>query len=804
MQGGDGSVDVLDSAPVLIWRSGCDAKCDWFNRAWLDFTGRCMEEELGDGWTAGVHVDDIDRCRATYLNAFHARQPFEMEYRLRHHSGVYRWIVDVGIPQGTEAGKFRGYLGYCFDLSEHKRTQERLHRSEKLLLEAQEIAQIGHYVYDLAADTWQSSDVLDRIFGIGAEFPRDWAHWLELVAPEARMEMAEYLAARIVDRQPFDKEYPIIRHHDGAKCWVSGRGKFELDDEGKPVRLLGTIRDITEQNIAAARLQLSEERLRATLEQSVNVAVQWYDRQGRVLYWNSATEQLYGWTAAEALDKTLDQFMQSREPAARLSAMLAEIELTGKRVGPAEYPGYDRAGNRRWVQANVFPIPGDKDGPIYVCMEIDITGYKQAQEGIRESEIKYRTLFESANDGIFLCDAIGFLDCNEKGASMYGLAKEDVFGRSPTDLSPERQPDGRLSSEVAAEKIQAALAGEPQFFEWQSLHSDGSSFDVEITLNRIELGDSAYLQAIVRDITERKRAEGNLRLAHEAFMNTEEAIIVTDDRATILDVNPAFTKITGYARGEVLGCNPRILRSGRQAPTFFQELWHSLTAEGRWEGEFWNRRKDGTLYLQHSRISAVRDSKGRIARYVGLATDITLVRESQRRIEQLAYYDALTHLPNRTLLQDRLKHAMAHADRHQNLLAVCYLDLDDFKPINDTWGHKTGDELLVEMSRRMQSCVRAEDTVARLGGDEFVLLIGDANHIQEIEQIIDRVLSSIALPFRHGLMEASVTASIGVTIYPDDGQDPDTLIRQADHAMYLAKRDGRNRCKRFQLKAMDK
>ena len=803
MQGRDRSVDVLDSAPVLIWRSGLDAKCDWFNRAWLDFTGRCMEEELGDGWMEGVHTDDLDRCLATYLDAFHARQPFEMEYRLRHHSGDYRWIVDAGIPQHTEAGEFTGYLGYCFDLSEHKRMEERLHRSEKLLREAQEVAQLGYYVYDVAVDAWESSDVLDRIFGIGDEFPRDRAHWLELVAPEARMEMAEYLAARIVDRQPFDKEYPIIRHHDGAKCWVSGRGKFELDDQGEPVRLLGTIRDITEQKMAATRLQSSEERLRATLEQSVNVAVRWYDRQGQVLYWNSASEQNYGWTSDEALGETLDQLIQSRVPAARLAATLAEIETTGKRVGPTEYPVHDRAGNRRWVQANVFPIPGDDEGPIYVCMEIDITGYKEAQEAIKESEIKYRTLFESANDGIFLHDATGFLDCNEKGASMYGLAKEDILGRSPTDLSPKRQPDGRLSSEVAAEKIQAAFAGEPQFFEWQSLHSGGRAFDVEITLNRIELSGSVYLQAIVRDITERKRAEGNLRLAHEAFMNTEEAIIVTDDRATILDVNPAFTKITGYARGEVIGRNPRILHSDRQDETFFRDMWHSLTAEGRWEGEFWNRRKDNTLYLQHSRISAVRDNKGRIARYVGLATDITRLRESQLRIEQLAYYDALTHLPNRTLLQDRLKHAMAHADREQNLLAVCYLDLDDFKPVNDAWGHKTGDELLIEMTRRMQSCVRAEDTVARLGGDEFVLLVGDANRIQEIEQVIDRVLSSIALPFRHGLMEATVTASIGVTIYPNDGQDPDTLIRQADHAMYLAKRDGRNRCKRFQSKAMD-
>ena len=423
----------------------------------------------------------------------------------------------------------------------------------------------------------------------------------------------------------------------------------------------------------------------------------------------------------------------------------------------------------------------------------DITERKRMEKAIAEEQGRYKTLFETANDGIFLMDGSGYLDCNEKGAAMYGRTVAEVLGHTPIDFSPERQPDGRSSVRVAEEKVGAALGGTPQHFDWQSLRRDGTPFDVEITLSSIVLGGKTCMQAIVRDITERRRAEEQLRLAHEAFTNVQEAIIVCDARANILDVNPSFSSMTGYAREEAIGNNPRILNSGQHPRDYYEELWRALTGLGKWEGELWNRRKDGQLYIQHTRISAVRGDDGGITRFVAVASDVTQLRESQSRIERMAYYDALTNLPNRSLLADRLKQAIAQADRRNDLLAVCYLDLDGFKPINDLWGHEAGDQLLMEVAKRLQACVRMGDTVARLGGDEFVVLLGDAKDVHEIEQAVRRILGAVAEPFSIGKANTALTASIGVTVYPDDGQDPDTLIRHADQAMYISKQSGKNR-----------
>ena len=362
----------------------------------------------------------------------------------------------------------------------------------------------------------------------------------------------------------------------------------------------------------------------------------------------------------------------------------------------------------------------------------DITERKRMEKEIREEQGRYKTLFETANDGIFLMDGRGYLDCNQKGASMYDRSVAEVIGHTPLEFSPEKQPDGRLSTLVSEEKVKAALSGAAQHFDWQSLRRDGTPFDVEITLSSIVLAGKTCMQAIVRDITERKRSEEQLRLAHEAFTNVQEAIIVCDVLGNILDVNPSFSHVTGYRRDEVLGENPRLLKSGEHPPEFFRDMWLALTQAGRWEGELWNRRKDGQIYIQHTRISAVRDNDENITRYVAIASDVTQLRENQSRIERMAYYDALTNLPNRSLLADRLKQAIAQADRRQDLLAICYLDLDGFKPINDVWGHDAGDQLLIEVARRLQSCVRMGDTVARLGGDEFVVLLGDASDVHEI------------------------------------------------------------------------
>ncbi|MCM2289437.1 MAG: EAL domain-containing protein, partial [Sulfuritalea sp.] len=301
------------------------------------------------------------------------------------------------------------------------------------------------------------------------------------------------------------------------------------------------------------------------------------------------------------------------------------------------------------------------------------------------------------------------------------------------------------------------------------------------------------LWAIARSNTALRRSKDRLQLAAGVFEHAQEGILITDPKGDIIDANDTFLILTGYSREEVLGRNPSFLSSGEQPPEFYREMWKSLLERGVWRGELVNRRKDGTFYVQQTSISRVDDKQGRIRHFIGLSSDISMLRESQERLEKMAYFDALTGLPNRRMLSDRLQQSIAQAKRAEKLLAVCYLDLDDFKPINDTWGHAAGDSLLNEAARRLLASVRAGDTVSRLGGDEFVVLLGNLAHFDECEVALDRILGALNKPFVLTEGEARVSASMGVTLFPLDGADPDTLIRHADQAMYQAKQGGRNR-----------
>jgi diguanylate cyclase (GGDEF)-like protein/PAS domain S-box-containing protein len=299
------------------------------------------------------------------------------------------------------------------------------------------------------------------------------------------------------------------------------------------------------------------------------------------------------------------------------------------------------------------------------------------------------------------------------------------------------------------------------------------------------------------DITQRKRSEDELRLAASVFATSQEGILISDPQNRIIDVNPAFTRLTGYSYDEAMGRNPAFLSAGRQSPDFYAEMWRTIETEGAWQGEIWNRRKSGEAYAELLSIIAVKDEQGKLQHYVGAFSDISVLKEHEADLDRIAHYDVLTAVPNRRLLGDRLEQAIARARRLGKNLAVCYLDLDGFKPINDQFGHEGGDRLLVEVARRLQSISRGDDTVARLGGDEFVLLWNDIDHETECFQALDRILAEVSSPMMLDGVPVSVSASIGVTLYPDDNVDADSLLRHADHAMYSAKQLGKNRYQLF-------
>ena len=310
---------------------------------------------------------------------------------------------------------------------------------------------------------------------------------------------------------------------------------------------------------------------------------------------------------------------------------------------------------------------------------------------------------------------------------------------------------------------------------------------------------ASFLDPPSIDVNASSMDESRLRLAASVFANTHDGIVITDATGCILDINRAYAKISGYSSEEVIGKMPDFLKSNVHPIEFYEEIWRSLKKSGVWRGEISNRRKNGKLCPELLSISAVLDAFGEVTHYVAIYTDITDLKESQQKLEHLAYHDALTGLPNRVLLGDRILQALASVRRRNGLLAICFLDLDDFKPINDTYGHQSGDRLLIEVTKRLKESVRETDTIARIGGDEFALLLSELESAQEASEVLTRLLTRVAMPYQFDHVTAVISASIGYTLVPGDSGDPDSLLRHADQAMYVAKQEGRNRFHLFDV-----
>jgi len=411
------------------------------------------------------------------------------------------------------------------------------------------------------------------------------------------------------------------------------------------------------------------------------------------------------------------------------------------------------------------------------------------------ANLRFHTLFESSSDAIMISNEGRFLDGNQAMLDLFGcLTKEDLCTQTIADVSPVKQPCG-TSSAVLVEKWTAVAVDKGGCtFEWVHKRLDnGEPFLAEILLSTLLVDKRVLIQATIRNITERKKAAEKLHLSARVFSDTHEGITITDANKLIIDVNPAFSKITGYSREDVLGKDPKILRSGKHDPDFYQGMWQQINQDGHWQGEVWNRTKSGELYAELLTISVLHDDEGEVVNYVGVFSDITSSKQQQEQLHMMAHYDVLTGLPNRVLFVDRFKQAIAHSKRAEQQLAVCFLDLDNFKPINDNFGHEIGDQLLIKVSNRLTECIRDEDTVSRQGGDEFALLLNNIQSEEQVEQMLERLHNSLAQPYLIEEHSHNITASIGVTLYPDDDGDIDTLLRHADNAMYQAKLAGKHR-----------
>ncbi|RMG54094.1 MAG: diguanylate cyclase, partial [Gammaproteobacteria bacterium] len=386
-------------------------------------------------------------------------------------------------------------------------------------------------------------------------------------------------------------------------------------------------------------------------------------------------------------------------------------------------------------------------------------------------------------------DGLEFSYVAEGAEELLGVDAESLMKDASLLWSRVDERDRCIIDQVLAGQVEGTLSKEC----WFRLHMpDGSLRWIEAHARRINEGDKQGWAGIFLDATEQYERERRLHRAGLVFDHAQEGIMITDAELRILEVNPAFTRITGYEAEEAVGQTPRILSSGRHGRAFYREMWDQIRSQGHWEGEIWNRRKDGEIYPEWLSITTARDPRSGETQYIGVFTDISRLKQSEEELAHLAHHDMLTGLPNRLMFHLRLDHALARARRDGRQVALLFLDLDRFKNLNDTLGHAFGDQILRQVAARLERVVREQDLVARLGGDEFVILLEDLKDTEASGRVAEALIEVLRQPYTIENREYFLSASIGISHFPADGEQADDLLRAADLALYQAKEEGRS------------
>jgi diguanylate cyclase (GGDEF)-like protein/PAS domain S-box-containing protein len=908
---------LADSAPVLIWLAGTDKLCYQFNKGWFDFTGHTSAQETGNGWTEGVHTDDLQHCMDTYNTAFDGHLPFKMEYRLRRYDNEYRWLLDTGVPRFADDGVFLGYIGSCVDITELKHAEAELRASEnkfRALVEKMPLP-LG-----FAKNTGELLYINDRFteqFGYTLEDIPNHEHWYLLAYPDKKYRHKVIRIWQTVINQAIDsatdiepREYNVTCKNGDVRVVVIS-GIFVEDN------LILTFIDITERKQAEIRIEKSLSLLSTTLESSSDAmlvvdlnniwvlynqkfidlwhitdeiiaakddnaallyvlnqledaagflhkvqelyhtpAASSFDiihfKQGKIVERYSIPQRVNGevvgrvWSFRDITERAQAERALQRESEKNLALLrnasdgihildfdgnIIEVsdsfctmlgyrrdEIIGMNVTQwdvnfsvddclrvvrqqfanpvrALFETRHRCKDGRIIDVEVSGYPLELDGkPALFNSSRDITDRKQVEQALKESELKFKTVANFAYDWEYWVGTEGQVIYISASCERISGYKAEEFLADRLLLKKIIHPDD--------EKLWDAHAGKAHFFDevhetdeldFKIIKKDGSIAYIGHLCRPVfdDKGHSLGRRVSNRDVTERKQAEAALRIAATVF-ESQEGMMITDANEIILNVNRAFTKITGYSADDVIGKTPHILHSGHQNKEFYKAIWQDIYDTGAWQGEIWNRRKNGEVYPEQLTITAVKSSDNIVTHYVATLFDITERKATEEYIHHLAFYDQLTQLPNRRLLQERLKHGIELNRRTGSQMAVLMIDLDKFKAVNDTLGHAAGDQLLQQVAKRIKARLRKVDLVARLGGDEFVILIENASRCEDVAHIADVIIHTLSQPFTLSKdHEVFIGATIGIAIHPQHGSDVDVLMDNADAALYHAKNQGR-------------
>lgn len=501
------------------------------------------------------------------------------------------------------------------------------------------------------------------------------------------------------------------------------------------------------------------------------------DTGGNFVDVNSAACRHTGYNRDELLQMG-PQHLDDAESQLKIPQRLAQLEQQGQATFNAVHVRRD--GSRVPVEMHISMIEHEgKKLTLNICRDVS--------ERLQK-DIEYQHIVHTTKDGFWIADVHNarFLDVNKAYCDMVGYSREELLAQRIFDM------EAIETGEESAAHMGRVLQNGHDFFETQHRHKEGHRVEIEASVSYSSSRGGVFF-VFVRDITARKRKEEELKLAASVFNASSAAILVTDEHNKIVSVNPAFTTTTGYAAEEVIGRNPNILSSGKQSKEFYRDMWQSIQLKQHWQGELWDKRKDGEIFAEQLTINVIINKDGGVHRHIAMFSDITEKKQAADVVWRQANYDVVTNLPNRRLFLDRLDQELKKCRRSGSHLAIFFVDLDRFKDVNDAYGHSLGDQLLGETARRLNECVRSSDTVARLGGDEFTLILANLSDPSGVGAVAENILEKLGKPFYLNGVDVRISASIGIAQFPGDALDPESLTDKADIAMYAAKRQGRNR-----------
>jgi len=754
-------------------------------------SGYSHSDLLGTNPLDHVHPEDREIVRQKAIKNLKEKSG-SYEYRFVMKKDEIMWVVEM-ITSITYKGK-RAALGSFMDITEHKRMEDELRQSEEKYRTILENIEDGYAEMDLRGNFIFFNEEFCRIHG----YPKD-----ELIRLNYRAFMDEENAKKIFARynkvfttgeSEKEVQYEIITK-SGIRRYLETSITPMKDASGRIFAFRGIVRDRTERRQAEETLRQSEEKYRNILE-SIQEGYFELDLAGNYTFVNEANCRFLGYTKEELVGMNYRQHTDE-ENAKKLYQPYLELYRTGKPIETLEVESIRKDGTKVIYETSASLIRDSEGKPIgFRGVSRDITERKRAEETIRQSEERYRTMLEEMEDAYYEVDLVGnYTFVNDSLCHHLGHSKEELIGTS-------------FRGQIAKEDIETVYnafgkiysTGKPErdiFYKVK--RKDGTTGFAENTGFPLQnqKGEIIGFRGIGRDITERKQMEEALRQSEERYRTIieemEEWYFETDLAGNITFSNDVFANVLRYSQKELTGLNFRSFIKKEESDSvyrLFNQVFKTGESTKNFPYEFIST--DGIVISAEFSIFPKRDKEGKVCGFKGIGHDITARKRMEEEIQYQATHDALTGLPNRLMFSQLLNHAIQSAKRYQRQFAVFFIDLDRFKTINDTLGHEAGDQLLQEIAMRLKQTLRTVDVVARLGGDEFVILIEELSDLSQVETVAGKILSAVIKPVNLMNEECRITASIGISVFPKDAEDDQSLLKNADIAMYLAKEEGKN------------